>query len=111
MAPRTTRWRVTSVALTAAFIGCQLLDFGTDQSLSAVEPRGAFAEGNPLLAQFTDPVVRQLLGLALKLALVTFVIWVAMLQRRRVLTAAVLVIGSIAGLFGAWSNTNPWWRS
>jgi hypothetical protein len=54
--------------------GGQLLDFATAQGLSSTEPKGYFAEGNPLLAQISDPVTRQYLGFALKVAMVIFVI-------------------------------------
>jgi hypothetical protein len=100
--------RVAFVTLTIAFAGGQLLDFATAQGLSSTEPRGYFAEVNPLLAQITDPVAGQVLGLALKVAVVIFVVWVARLQRRRAIGAALLLLGTMAGLFGAWSNVNPW---
>jgi hypothetical protein len=74
-----------------------------------MEPKGVVAEGNPLLAQIADPVARQYVGLALKVALVALVVWVASLQRRRVVAAALLLGGTVAGLYGAWSNTHPWW--
>jgi hypothetical protein len=84
------------------------LDFATAQGLSSIEPRGAVAEVNPLLARITDPVARQYIGLALKIALVALVVWVARLQRRRIVAAALLLAGAAAGLYGAWSNTHPW---
>ena len=40
--------------------------------------------------------------------MVIFVVWVAKLQRRRGVGAALLVLGTVAGLVGAWSNMNPW---
>ena len=97
------------VTLAIAFVCGQLLDFVTAQGLSSIEPRGSFAEANPLLARISDPIVRQCVGLALKVAAVIFVVWVARLQRRRAIGAALLLLGTLAGLFGAWSNVNPWW--
>lgn len=102
-------WRIAFVALAIAFAGGQLLDFATAQGLSSTEPKGYFAEGNPLLKQISDPVTRQYLGFALKVALVMFVVWVARLQRRRAIGTGLLLLGTMAGLFGAWSNVNPWW--
>ncbi len=95
--------------LAIAFAGSQLLDLVTAQGLSSTEPRGAFAEGNPLLAPITDPVIRAYVGVALKVALVVFVLFVAKLQRRRAIGSAILLLGIMAGLFGTWSNANPWW--
>ena len=100
--------RIALVILAIAFASTQLLDFLTAQGLSSTEPKGYFAEVNPLLAQIADPVARLYLGFALKVAVVIFVIWVARLQRRRALGAAILLIGTMAGLFGTWSNLNPW---
>lgn len=97
------------MALAVALAASQFLDFATAQGLSSMEPRGAVAEANLLLAQIADPVARQYVGLALKIALVALVIWVASLQRRRVVAVALLLGGSVAGLYGAWSNTHPWW--
>ena len=96
------------VALAIAFAGGQLLDFVTAQGLSSTEPKGYFAEVNPLLAPITDPVIRLFLGFALKVVVVIFVVWVARLQRRRAIGTALLLLGTMAGLFGAWSNMNPW---
>jgi len=101
-------WRIAIVTLAIAFAGGQLFDFATAQGLSSTEPNGYFAEVNPLLALIADPVTRQYLGLALKVAMVIFVIGVASLQHRRAIGAAVLLVGTMAGLFGAWSNINPW---
>jgi hypothetical protein len=86
----------------------QLFDFATAQGLSSTEPKGYFAEVNPLIAQIDDPVIRQYVGFALKVGVVIFVIGVARLQRRRALGVAILLVGTVAGLFGAWSNMNPW---
>jgi hypothetical protein len=105
---RESAWRVVFVSLAIAFAGGQLLDFATAQGLSSTEPKGYFAEVNPLLAQIADPITRQYLGFALKVAVVIFVVWVARLQRRRAIGAALLLLGTMAGLFGAWSNVNPW---
>jgi hypothetical protein len=105
---RESAWRIAFVTLAIAFAGGQLLDFATAQGLSSTEPKGYFAEVNPLLAQITDTVTRQYLGFALKVAVVIFVIWVARLQRRRPIGAVLLLLGTTAGLFGAWSNVNPW---
>lgn len=105
---RESAWRIASVTLAIAFAGGQLLDFLTAQGLATTEPRGYFAEVNPLLAQIADPVTRQVLGFALKVAVVIFVVWVARLQRRRAFGAALLLLGTMAGLYGAWSNVNPW---
>lgn len=101
-------WRIALVSLAIAFAGGQLLDFATAQGLSSTEPKGYFAEVNPLLAQVTDPVARQYLGFALKVAVMIFVVWVARLQRRRAIGAGLLLLGTMAGLFGAYSNLNPW---
>jgi hypothetical protein len=102
-------WRIAFVTLAIAFAGGQLLDFATAQGLSSTEPRGYFAEGNPLLAQISDSVTRQYVGFALKVALVIFVVAVARLQRRRAIRTGLLLLGTVAGLFGTWSNLNPWW--
>ena len=102
-------WRIAFVALATAFAGTQLLDFATAQGLSSTEPKGYFAEVNPLIAQITDPVIRQYVGFVLKVALVIFVVWVARLQRRRAIGTGLLLLGTMVGLFGAWSNLNPWW--
>ena len=52
-------------------------------------------------------VEQPLLGLALKLALIAFVVATAEIcdRRRPGLARIVLIIGAIAGLFGALSNT------
>ncbi len=107
---RARAWRIAFVTLAIAFVGGQLLDFASAQGLSSIEPRGYFGEGNPLLARISDPIVRQYLGFALKVAAVIFVLWVAKVQRRRAIGAALLLLGTLVGLFGAWSNVNPWWR-
>ena len=101
-------WSLAFVALAIAFAAGQVLDFATAQGLSSMEPRGYFAEANPLLARITDPVARAYAGFALKVAVVIFVVWVARLQRRRSVGAALLFLGTMAGLVGAWSNMNPW---
>jgi uncharacterized membrane protein YsdA (DUF1294 family) len=105
---RGSRWRIASAALVIAFAGGQILDFVTAQGLASTEPKGYFAEANPLLAQITDPVIRAYVGFALKVAAVIFVVWVAKMQRRRAVGTALLLLGTIAGLFGTWSNMNPW---
>ena len=102
-------WRIAFVILAIAFVGSQVLDFATAQGLSSIEPKGYFAETNPLLAQIPDPVIRACVGFALKVVLVVFVVWVARAQRRRAVGPALLLLGTMAGLFGAWSNWNPWW--
>ncbi len=101
-------WRIVFGAIVVTFAGSQLIDFVTAQGLSSTEPKGYFAEFNPLLGQVSDPVVRQYLGFALKVAVVIFAVWVATLQRRRTVGIAILVVGTVAGAFGAWSNLNPW---
>ena len=105
---RESAWRIAFVSLAIAFAGGQLLDFVTAQGLSSTEPKGYFAEINPLLAPITDPGTRLFLGFALKVVVVIFVVWVARLQRRRAIGTALLLLGTMAGLFGAWSNVNPW---
>jgi len=105
---RAPAWRIAFATLALAFVVAQVLDFATAQGLATTEPKGYFAEVNPLLAQVTDPVARQYVGFALKVALVIFVVWVASLQRRRAVGRAVLMIGTGAGSFGAWSNLHPW---
>ena len=102
-------WPALLVILAIAFAASQLLDLVTAQGLSSTEPRGAFAEGNPLLAPIADPSIRAYVGIALKVALVVFVLFVAKVQRRHAIGAAVLLLGTMAGLFGAWTNANPWW--
>ena len=101
-------WRIAFVILAIAFAGGQLLDFATAQGLSSTEPRGHFAEVNPLLAQIADPVARQYLGFGLKVAVVILVVAVARLQRRRAIGSGLLLLGTVAGLYGAFSNLNPW---
>lgn len=96
------------VTLAIAFAAAQFLDFMTAQGLSSIEPKGYFAEANPLLAQIADPVTRLYVGFALKVALVIFVVWIARLQRRRTIGAGILLLGIIAGLHGAESNLHPW---
>jgi hypothetical protein len=103
------RWQAAFITLGIAFAGSQLLDFATAQGLASMEPKGSVAEVNPLLAQVTDPVARQAIGFALKVGVVALVVWVASLQRRRIVTVALLIAGTAAGLYGAWSNTHPWW--
>jgi hypothetical protein len=105
---RESRWRIAFVTLAIAFAGAQVLDFVTAQGLSSIEPKGYFAESNLLLAQIADPVMRQVVGFALKVVLVIFVVWVARLQRRRPIGAGILLVGTMAGLIGAESNINPW---
>ncbi|MDQ2964307.1 MAG: hypothetical protein M3R57_00430 [Chloroflexota bacterium] len=106
--PRASAWRIAFVSLAIAFAAAQFLDFMTAQGLSSIEPRGYFAEANPLLAQIADPLTRQFVGFGLKVALVIFVVWIARLQRRRAIGASILLLGIMAGLFGAESNMNPW---
>lgn len=105
---RESAWRIAFVTLAIAFAGGQALDFATAQGLSLTEPKGYFAEVNPLLAWITDPITRQYVGFALKVAVVIFVVWVARVQRRRAVGTVLLLLGTVAGLFGAWSNANPW---
>ncbi len=107
---RARTWRIAFVALAIAFVGGQLLDFASAQGLSSIEPAGYFGERNPLLAQISDPIVRQYVGFALKVAAVILVLSVAKLQRRRAIGVALLLLGTVVGLFGAWSNVNPWGR-
>ena len=83
-------WRIALITLAIAFASSQLLDFATAQGLSSTEPKGYFAEVNPLLAQIADPVSRLYLGFGLKVAVVIFVVWVVRLQRRRAIGAALL---------------------
>lgn len=92
--------RVTTVPLTwlvLAFSIAQLADL-----LSALV---VARELNPIAATI---VGRPLLALALKAALVALVVAVAEIcdRRRPVLARVVLVIGTIAGLLGALSNTH-----
>ena len=107
VSPDRTR-RIAFFALAVAFAGSQLLDFLSAQGLSSTEPRGHFAEVNPLLAHIGDPVAREYLGFLLKVAVVVLVVGVARVQRRRAIGTGLLVIGTVAGLFGAWSNLHPW---
>ena len=86
--------RIAFGMLAIAFATAQLLDFATAQGLATTEPKGYFAEINPLVAQISDPVTRLYLGIALKVALVVFVVWVARLQRRRAIGRAVLMVGT-----------------
>jgi hypothetical protein len=83
--------------LVAAFTLAQLADL----VLALVVTR----ELNPIAASI---VGRPLLAIALKLGLVALVVAVAEIcdRRRPLLARAVLVIGTIAGLLGALSNTH-----
>jgi hypothetical protein len=83
--------------LVAAFTVAQLLDLGS----ALVVAR----EMNPIAAGLVSQPV---LGLALKLALIAFVVATAEIcdRRRPALARLVLIVGTIAGLFGALSNTH-----
>jgi hypothetical protein len=104
-------WTPSFIALIVAFLASQIIDFTTAQNLALIEPKGAFAEANPVLRGVTDPVVRLIAGLVLKVGLVILVVGISMLQPRRAIATAILLVGVVAGMIGAWTNLNPWWRS
>jgi hypothetical protein len=83
--------------LAVVFTLAQLLDLGS----ALVVAR----ELNPIAASI---VGRPLLALALKLALIALVVAVAEIcdRRRPLLARVVLMVGIVAGLFGALSNTH-----
>jgi uncharacterized protein DUF5658 len=83
--------------LVAAFTVAQLLDL--------VSALVVAREMNPIAAGL---VSQPILGLALKLALIAFVVAIAEIcdRQRPTLARIVLIVGTIAGLFGALSNTH-----
>lgn len=94
------RRRIVSIPLrwlAVPFVAAQLADLAT--ALVVRE------ELNPLVAALGgQPIV----GAAVKVGLVVFVVWVARIcdSQRPVLARLILVIGIVAGLFGALSNTH-----
>ena len=83
--------------LVALFTAAQLLDL--------VSALVVARELNPIVAGMVE---QPLLGLALKLALIAFVVATAEIcdRQRPGLARIVLIIGAIAGLLGALSNTH-----
>lgn len=83
--------------LVAVFTVAQLLDL--------VSALVVAREMNPIVASMVE---QPILGLALKLALIAFVVATAEIcdRRRPGLARLVLIIGAIAGLVGALSNTH-----
>jgi hypothetical protein len=79
------------------FTAAQLLDLAS----ALVVAR----EMNPIVASMVE---QPILGLALKLALIAFVVATAEIcdRRRPSLARLVLIVGTIAGLVGALSNTH-----
>ena len=92
--------RVGSVSLgwlVAAFTAAQLMDL--------VSALVVAREMNPIAAGL---VSQPILGIALKLALIAFVVATAEIcdRQRPAMARLVLIVGAIAGLFGALSNTH-----
>jgi hypothetical protein len=83
--------------LVALFTAAQLLDLAS----ALVVAR----EMNPIVAGM---VAQPILGLALKLALIAFVVAIAEIcdRQRPGLARLVLIVGAIAGLVGTLSNTH-----
>jgi hypothetical protein len=83
--------------LVVAFTAAQLLDL--------VSALVVAREMNPIVAGM---VAQPLVGLALKVALIAFVVATAVIcdRRRPGLARLVLIIGAMAGLVGALSNTH-----
>jgi Domain of unknown function (DUF5658) len=88
---------VSLVELAAAFTIAQLADLATALLVAR--------ELNPIAAAITE---QPLLGLALKLGLVAFVVAVAEIcdRDRPGIARVVLVVGALAGFAGALSNTH-----
>jgi hypothetical protein len=92
------RWRTVPLAwLVVAFTLAQFADLASGLTVAR--------ELNPIAAGIA---ARPILGLALKMALIALVVATAEIcdRRRPGLARVVLLIGIIAGLFGALSNTH-----
>ena len=79
--------------------------FTVAQLLDLVSALVVAREMNPIVASM---VAQPILGLALKLALIAFVVATAEIcdRQRPGLARLVLIVGAIAGLVGALSNTH-----
>ena len=86
-------------------LGWLVVVFTVAQLLDLVSALVVAREMNPIVAGM---VAQPILGLALKLALIAFVVATAVIcdRRRPGLARLVLIIGAIAGLVGALSNTH-----
>ena len=86
-------------------LGWLVVTFTVAQLLDLVSALVVAREMNPIVASMVE---QPALGLALKLALIAFVVATAEIceRRRPSLARLVLVVGAIAGLFGALSNTH-----
>jgi len=83
--------------LVAAFTAAQLADLVTAMAVAR--------EINPIAASLA---ATPLLGIALKVALIAFVVATALIcdRRRPGLARLVLIVGTVAGVVGALSNTH-----
>ena len=90
---------------TAFPLGWLVAAFTLAQAADLVSALVVARELNPIAASIVE---RPLLALALKVALVALVVAVAEIcdRRRPLLARAVLLIGTVAGLLGALSNTH-----
>jgi hypothetical protein len=79
--------------------------FTVAQLLDLASALVAAREMNPIVASMVE---QPILGLALKLALIAFVVAIAEIcdRQRPGLARLVLIVGAIAGLVGALSNTH-----
>ena len=86
-------------------LGWLVVAFTVAQLFDLVSALVVAREMNPIVAGM---VAQPILGLALKLALIAFVVATAVIcdHRRPGLARLVLIIGAIAGLVGALSNTH-----
>jgi hypothetical protein len=86
-------------------LGWLVVSFTVAQLLDLVSALVVAREMNPIVASM---VAQPLLGLALKLALIAFVVAIAEIcdRRRPGLARLVLIVGAIAGIVGALSNTH-----
>ena len=86
-------------------LGWLVVSFTVAQLLDLVSALVVAREMNPIVASMVE---QPLVGLVLKLALIAFVVATAEIcdRRRPGLARLVLVVGAIAGLGGALSNTH-----
>jgi hypothetical protein len=89
----------------AISLGWLVVAFTLAQLLDLVSALVVAREMNPIVASMVEQPV---LGLALKLALIAFVVAIAEIcdRQRPGLARLVLIVGAIAGLVGALSNTH-----
>ena len=89
----------------AISLGWLVVAFTVAQLLDLVSALVVAREMNPIVAGM---VAQPMLGLALKLALIAFVVATAEIcdRQRPGLARLVLIVGAIAGLVGALSNTH-----